>query len=725
MCARCAADAAPPDAALPLGAFCDDGNPCTVDRLDGAGCRFDPVSEGALCDDGDLCTLGDECRAGECVAGARAEGELARLGTLDNLAGRRVPLGPGRFAVVTIEDLFRGRVQVVAPSEDGLATLASWGGELTFVILGDDEILADAFGDTGLVAVSAVGERSLRFFAASDAEVVPRGQLEIDNQIVSLDGRADRLWLCTGNFVVGYQVTLVDVSDPDAPSEVGSMPLGPVGCGSVAINQDGGRVYVNTVDGVRFIDASPLDTGGDPTLSDVIAPPAGVAVSGSHLLLMTAAAVRILDEPSLDELVSVPVAGARAATLFGDRLLVEGNRPVAGDSEVFVAWYDVFGAGTPTLLDDTVTATFIGVGQAPSFRSATDGATLLTGSRLFDLTSDRLDERRVPQLVPLRSIAPAGSGLRAYHPAGAAAIDASDPANPSFVTGGDFPAARPILTVALDDSLATPTLVTALGRVFGDSTRVPVDPSNPYFPNPLRIERWTLDASADLVAADHFQLLHEGSSQLLTAGDFLFRYRRPDGAPATWFQAYWLPAARAGATAAPIFELPIPASTTFPRGFDVDPRARLAVLSTEAVSTSGDPEPALLVYDLSTSPPTLVDHIPTDTLYSQLGIAGDRLVAVNSDAVVFLERGQGELARLPLEAFQIQLLAFDGAVAYLSYLEIVPGTATYSLAAIPFADPASRATIEVNSIARSLVPVDGGLAVGFDTQLVTVHPHCP
>jgi hypothetical protein len=31
----------------------------------------------------------------------------------------------------------------------------------------------------------------------------------------------------------------------------------------------------------------------------------------------------------------------------------------------------------------------------------------------------------------------------------------------------------------------------------------------------------------------------------------------------------------------------------------------------------------------------------------------------------------------------------------------------------------------VDAIPRSLVPVDGALAVGFDTRLLTVYPHCP
>jgi hypothetical protein len=723
-CTSCGPDASAgePDAGPP-GAFCDDGNPCTADTVDGVGCRFDAVADGALCEDGDLCTLGDRCQAGECAGGEQAEGQLALLGRLDALTGRRVALGPGRFAVVTVEDLFRGRIQVVSRTGDEFTTLSVWRGDLTLVTLGDEDILADAVPASGIVAVSASGERALRLFSASDDEVAPRGTVELSGQVISFAARDERVWLCTGNFIVGYQVTLVDIADPDAPAEVGSMPLGPVQCGSTAISQSGDRVYVNTADGVRYIDASPLDTGGDPTLSEIIAPTAGVSISGSHLVLMTPTAVEILDEPSLDEVVEVPVARVRAAALFGDRLLVEGTRPVGGNSEVFVAWYDALGGGPPALLDRAVLASYIGGEQPGTFRSATDGTTLLTRTRAYDLASDRLDEIRLPALLPLRSLARSSSGLRAYHASGAAAIDVSDPAAPAFLAGGAFAAPRSILTIAVDDSLPTSTFVAGLGQGFQDSTRVALDPSNPYYPDPLTVARWTLDSSAELVAEDHFLLTYQGASQLLSAGDFIYRFSRPGPREtSTPFQGYWLPALRGGARAAPTFELPIPAATDAPRGFDVDPRARTAVVSAHDPATS---TPALIFFDLSTSPPTLVASLPAESVFSQLRIAGSRVIAIGSDAIILFDRERGEVARLTAETFERQLLAFDGTTAYLGQLEIVPGTATYSLVAIPFDDPTAAVSLELSSIPRSLVPIDGGLALGLDTQLLTIHPHCP
>ena len=78
-----------------LATYCDDGNDCTVDSVDGDTCRFDAVADGTICEDGDLCTLGDRCQSGQCRAGARASGELSLLGRLDDLTGTHVAMGPG------------------------------------------------------------------------------------------------------------------------------------------------------------------------------------------------------------------------------------------------------------------------------------------------------------------------------------------------------------------------------------------------------------------------------------------------------------------------------------------------------------------------------------------------------------------------------------------------------------------------------------------------------
>lgn len=56
------------DAAAPVcdPAFCDDGNPCTVDACDAAGCFNEPLADGSTCDDGYYDTVDDQCVQGVC-----------------------------------------------------------------------------------------------------------------------------------------------------------------------------------------------------------------------------------------------------------------------------------------------------------------------------------------------------------------------------------------------------------------------------------------------------------------------------------------------------------------------------------------------------------------------------------------------------------------------------------------------------------------------------------
>ncbi|HEY8141896.1 MAG TPA: hypothetical protein VIG06_04470, partial [Kofleriaceae bacterium] len=124
-------------------------------------------------------------------------------------------------------------------------------------------------------------------------------------------------------------------------------------------------------------------------------------------------------------------------------------------------------------------------------------------------------------------------------------------------------------------------------------------------------------------------------------------------------------------------------------------------------------------------PPTPIATLPTDSLFSQLRIAGTRVIGVGIRDFVLFDLERGEVGRIPAETYDRQLLAFDGTTAYFADLYIEPGTTIYSIAAVPFADPAAAVRLELSSIPRSLVPIDGGLALGLDTQLLTIHPHCP
>lgn len=47
-------------------ALCDDGDPCTSDSCDSAGCFSTPLPDGTLCDDGYVDTVDDQCTQGVC-----------------------------------------------------------------------------------------------------------------------------------------------------------------------------------------------------------------------------------------------------------------------------------------------------------------------------------------------------------------------------------------------------------------------------------------------------------------------------------------------------------------------------------------------------------------------------------------------------------------------------------------------------------------------------------
>jgi hypothetical protein len=257
-------DGSPPDAPP----WCDDHSACTDDRVEGGACRFDPVEDGRPCDDGDLCTLGDRCQAGRCVGGGRAQGALARLGTLDSLAGGGIGVLGERFLAVTGRS-WAAHLRVAERQGADLTVVASWDGALGFSPGSD--ILVQAL-DGGLVALARRQDRSIALFSlfSLSGEAPPalarRADAMLDGQILSLASRGHRLWVCTRDFFRGSEVALIDVSDPDAPSVIGSISM-PSDCGSIDTSDDGARVYVNTPDGVRFVDASPLDTGGYPRCS--------------------------------------------------------------------------------------------------------------------------------------------------------------------------------------------------------------------------------------------------------------------------------------------------------------------------------------------------------------------------------------------------------------------------------------------------------------------------
>ncbi|HEU4728983.1 MAG TPA: hypothetical protein VFT22_13860 [Kofleriaceae bacterium] len=718
------------DAAPPV--VCDDQNPCTDDRVEAGACRFDPAEDGRPCDDGDFCTLGDRCQAGQCVAGSRSTGPLARLGTLDSLGGGAIGVVGDRFLAVTGPGR-SAHVRLAERRAGGLETVAAWDGSLDAVSAAD-VIVQPLDGD--LAVLGGRQERSLAIFSipAPPAAIAKRGDVMLDGQLVSLTGRGHRIWACTRDFLRGFEVALIDAGNPDAPALVGSVPM-PTNCGSIDASDDGAQIYVNTQDGVRFIDAAPLDTGGAPTLAEVFAPSSGVRTMAGSLLLIGASAVQILRQSDRAEVASIPVGGVLAASLAGARLLVEGWRTTAsGGMEAYATLYDALGATPPAKLDEVVLQRISFQGDVgPAFRNAVtgDGSAVITGvgQRLFDLTAGRLDEVRTPALTPLDQLARTTGGVRAIGASSAAQIALDDPAAPRLAGGGalGIPAR---LEATLDESGPSPRIL------FGDRSDVPGQAGigRSWEPDPLPIERWQLDGDGRPQVTGSFVLPNRGAAQLAVAGGGLYRMRSP-AAPGFEVTVQGWPIAalgRAGELARPAFELllspspPFDAASRSARGaFDVDPRARRAVVVTAVSSTTGD-QAAVFWLDLSTTPPQILEQVRLDARADEVRVSGTRAVLSTHLELLWLELGKGLVARTtPMpEPFIEHLLGFDGRTVYYSVLELSTGLFVGVGAAV-FGDAGPAvASIALDDTAQTMVEADGALVLGLRDQLVTVRPHC-
>lgn len=704
------------DAGAPSERECDDGDPCTVGVSIGGECHFEPAPDGTPCDDGDFCTLGDGCQAGRCEPGYRAEGSLARLGELQSHYGAIEAVGPGRFLVVSPR-LRAAHLQLVERTADGLSTVASWTDSTPSVVSrADTRILP--FGDSHLVGVidRSLTHSPLAIFSVADDDI---------ELVTTLDsprfgaGYGRHFWLCRGS----WGLERIDVDDPDGPAP--SLET-PGGCGSVSVNDDGSRVYARMGASVGVVDASPAAHGDDPVLLEEV-PGSSVSVpgfSGGHLLLIDSGAVRVFREregaPAVEEEAVVPVEGVRAATLIGQRLLIEGSREAGGAAEDFIALYDALGPDAPGLLDEVVLQRVpYRSPRTAKFTSATDGETLITrvGARMFDVGGDELTEVRARTLEPLEWLSRAdGGGVHAHGPFGAAAVDLSDPEAPVFRGGGSF-GAQDHAWLGLVDARLHPVLVRArISSVvdFAASRRL-------HFvsqPGPDSLSLWSLDHDASRGGIGSVSLPLSGG--LMVAGDALYRRTDPEDGRVRLL-GYDLEALRNGSASA-LFDLHVASDSS--ASFDVDPRAQVMVVSVAEEDPDGEEEAALLWLDLSSSSPAVVDEEPVATRYASLRVVGDRVAARAGFDVVFHERGSGEVGRVENDRFRPpDALVFDGRVAHY-VVRADSAETTHELRAARFGAD-EQAVLPLDDLPSSLVATEAGLVLGSEGQLVTVHPHCP
>ncbi|HEY3499017.1 MAG TPA: hypothetical protein VGK73_30205, partial [Polyangiaceae bacterium] len=712
---------------------CDDGNPCTADAFVEGACRNDPVVDGSRCDDADFCSSGDRCEAGACLPTGRLRGESELLGQIDmygtsgGYSGAPVAVY-GRDRFVFFDSLINKTRVVVADVEDGslrtrdkleldLATLApvsaAWDG-LAATIDGDTSITIG--GDGRMLQILSVAE---------DGVLSERGRLELDGSVMSsMVGRGNKLFLCSNFQFISPPATgtvsYLDVSDPDAPVLVSQTSVGSgASCGSIALSEDGDRLYVNTSGGVLFSDlanysgSGPLEFAAEP----LVPVESGVHLRGGRVLTRTGTGseITVFDEASHEIEGRFTVTGANLAGLGEHGVFVQGVRPAGAGREFFAALYDFEGSLIEErLLGTTPYSAALG-SQKPAI--SLNYAFAPSNASLFELTDEGLSDAFAPTLGNPGLLFVDSGGVHARSRLSSHRIDVSDPGAPALVAGGWHGGP---LGLRLDVSLSPPALLpdlestTLVGLYLGYTSPL-IEQSATNYASQLRLPLVGADAGERLAPTGAVVDLPGGGAALLSAGDYLYRAELANGGLAVRFRR-WLVADLVRGVTAPSLDLSIelPATTTN-LSFDVDPVARVAVIAANLV---------LYRIDLTQASP-VAEAIPLSnaigTSVRRVRVAHNRVAYTDGSGIGFLdldEKVEQVLPELPV-TFIGSILGFDGTTAFLS--------SSFMLTAVQRGLPLEQAVVgqfPMNFVPTSLVESSGVLVAASLGGIITLAPFC-
>ncbi len=713
--------------------ICDDGNACTRDAFVEDACRHAAVADGTPCEDGKLCTLGDQCAAGVCIAGAPQTGAGHALGSVETY-GLDLTVTPGgnRFAFVdafssparvTLSEVTNGvlekQAQLVLDSSVGFSLIATaW-----------DDVIAVADADTSF-GINGPSRNLQLLSIEPDGSLTPHAIVPITpgSQTIpantSMVGRGSRLFICHNwGFFGSPTGTLMwwDVSDLDAPVLIAQGST-KVQCGSVAASEDGSRVYVNTINGVLWTDLSAWTTG-DLTFAaePLVAMDAGVHVRGARLLARSGELIRVFDESDHSLLDSFTAPGAHAAALTDDGIVVESDVAVGDGTENSIALYGFSG----NLRQQRVVSRFDFKRDIVSLKPVANGSYVMDvlTHRLFSVSASGFGEIEEPEVGAMNQVF-AGAG--AVHVRGsltAHRIDVSDPTAPAILAGG--PTRDPAVGIKLDVSLTTAGLVPETdptARFFSgvDPASVGVDPFRGHTTQTL-VRSVTANTDEHLVPGAAFQL-PGGAAILQSVGDFVYRIAYVAGSGFD-FQRWQTADLVAGITTPAldlVFEAPAGTTASSALSFDVDPRARMAAVTTPA--TAADPLSGKIRWiDLTTEPPTVTETLTATA--TSVRIHGDQLVygqpTSTGSTLHFRQRGSDTDATLDLPSRITRLLAFDGTTVYYA-----ADTALRAVSNKPPAAPAVTLDLPMRSAPSSLAAMPGALVASSAGQLVTFAPVC-
>jgi hypothetical protein len=711
---------------------CDDGNPCTFDTYVVDACLHLDESDGRICEDGDLCTLGDHCQAGVCVPGPVQTGAGHALGSVETY-GLDLVVGAGADQFAFVDTLGRpARVTLAAVTDGVLAKRAHADIEQsvgsTFIAAAWDDLIAVADGDT-TYGINGPARNLQLFSIEPDGELTPHAPVPItpgstnNPANTSMVGRGSRLFLCHNwSFFTAPTGTLMwwDVSDPDDPVLVAQGPTGGQ-CGSLAASEDGERVYVNTANGVIWTDLSTW-ASGDITFAaePLLGTDAGLQVRGDVLMARSAELIHVFNEADRSELGSFTVPGANGAALSDAGAVVLSDVAVGEGTENFISLYDLSGE----LLQKLSLSKLEYARDVSAVKVAATGAYAMDTftRRLFAVGGDGFTELDAPQVGAMNRVFADDGAVRVRGSLAAHRVDVSEPLVPVIRAGG--PTRSETLGIKLDYSLTPPSLVPESDMTSSffsgpDAAEVVVDTFRGHATK-TRIQQVAATPDEHF-ATDSFFDLPGGSALLRSAGDFVYRAAFvPSGA--VHFQR-WLVGDLAEGVTQPVmdlvFDAPAGAADTTLVTFDVDPVARIAVLST--IWSNVTPRVGTLYWiDLATQPPSVVEK--TSALAAMLLVHGDR-VAFSEDRfnsrLQFRQRGAAEPVGFDSGISIVRLLAFDGTTLYYA--------SRHALHAVTYAAPAAPvASLELamRGTPSSLTAMPGSLVAVSATQLLTLAPAC-
>ncbi|MEM1414640.1 MAG: hypothetical protein AAGH15_07060 [Myxococcota bacterium] len=415
-----------PDGGLDLGMpLCDDGNPCTRDRLVAGACEHTPLADGTACDDGDRCTHADVCGAGVCVGQAGAEGPAEVLASVEpRFRGQGTAVGGGRF--LFIDRAASPVTLVLARAEtSGFTSLdeapAPMGARLV-ESLGPDLAVVQTQAGGQIVELRGDRLRLRGTFAANGAPIE-----------VAYDG--DRLWVCSAVDWLTTELREFDARDLGDLVDAGVVPES---CQSLTVATTGAGAYFTT----SFDEVFRLvPRAGLPARAESIGESAqAVHAFRGALTLTTSRGVRVLHEVGF-----VPFAHFEADPsewVRSARVTPRGlDVLVSGASGLRLEVYAIDEGATPVLSlrgSEVIERRTLLNGRASGWASHEEGLRIVETGRAFLLGDDPpfLREVQDPDVSWPSGLRVVGAEARLRNAQRAVRIDLSDPANPVSLAGG-------------------------------------------------------------------------------------------------------------------------------------------------------------------------------------------------------------------------------------------------------------------------------------------------